>query len=288
MSVWVDIIKGYDKFGTTPIGTTVKEEYTGRFVMRRLSVFYDSLPPLSSRSMIEEINRFDFSDYYDAGYQDNGLDVLYQNNENYDLIMKNVYVDVNPFRLKVYHNDKIYLPNIKFINCVVNRYNGVYYAHISDEKCVYNQIWKEWVMSKMWFDMINMYEKYGIIPQGVDIKEHVLIINGSVKTVTYVINIYDDRLYKHGPINKVVSNFNISDYKHIGVNSEGETVFSQENSHDIRIENMYLNDAPFQVYYFIEDRMYIPNILYKKCCVTIEKGTIYMGIDYLDCVMKEV
>lgn len=140
----------------------------------------------------------------------------------------------------------------------------------------------------MWFDMIDMYKNYGIVPQGVDIKEQVLIINGSVKTVIHMINIYDDRLYKHGPINKAVYNFNISDYTELGVNSEGQRVFSQGNSHDITIENMYLNNALFQVYYFIEDRMYAPNILYNKCCVTMEKDAMYMGIDYLDCVIKEV
>lgn len=134
----------------------------------------------------------------------------------------------------------------------------------------------------VWFDMINMYDKYGILPQGVDIKKHVFITGST----NYTITIHDDRLYEHSLINKIVSNFKISDYIKIGINMDCQTVFSQENSHDIIIENMYLSDVPFQVHYFIEDRMYIPNILYNKCCVTIEKNTIYMG-NYLDCVMRE-
>ena len=139
MSVWVDIIKHYNYFGMSIPGTSVKEEYTGRFVINKISVFYDPLIPLSNR-IKEEIDRFNFSDYYDVGYDDNGLDIMCQNKGNYDFIIKNIYVDVKPFRLKVYYNDKIYMPNIKFINCVVDRYTGISYGYISDEKCVYNWI----------------------------------------------------------------------------------------------------------------------------------------------------
>lgn len=139
-----------------------------------------------------------------------------------------------------------------------------------------------------WIEMINMYKNYGILPQGIDIKDRVMIFNGSVKNISHTINIYDDRLYEHSLINKVVSNFNISDYTELGFNLEGQIVFSQENSHDIKIENMYLSGTPFQVYYFIENRIYIPNILYNKCCVTMKKDALYIEMDYLDCIIKEV
>lgn len=142
MSIWVDIIKHYNYFGLSIPGTSVKDELVLAFPITYISVFYDSLIPLSvSKHIKGEIDRFNFSDYREAGYDDNGLDLMYQNNGNYDLVIKNAYVDVKPFRLKVYHNDMIYLPNMKFINCVVNRYNFLNNnQYISDENCVYNWI----------------------------------------------------------------------------------------------------------------------------------------------------
>lgn len=105
-----------------------------------------------------------------------------------------------------------------------------------------------------------------------------------------MIHIYDDKLSSNCNIKTEVSKFNI--YRYIKTSYSNLTNFNvmeqEGDSYDIVMENLYVKDSPFKVYYYKEDKMYIPNILYKKCSVKLSKGVTFNRVFYESCDVKYV
>lgn len=102
------------------------------------------------------------------------------------------------------------------------------------------------------------------------------------------IKIHDDKLSPNCFVKNEISKFDIFRYIKTGISSLSTKDFMEQQSdnYDIVMENLYVKNSPFKVFYYKNNQIYVPNILYKKCSVQIRKGATHRGIYYESCDVK--
>lgn len=104
------------------------------------------------------------------------------------------------------------------------------------------------------------------------------------------IKIYDDELSPNCFVNNEISKFDIRRYIKTGVSSLSTKDFMGQESdkYDIIMENLHVKNSPFKVFYYKNNKIYVPNILYKKCSVKLTKGISHKGVYYESCDVEYV